>query len=317
MTPPLITVGFGFLFLLAVTIAFAVLKSKNPSNKTFSKVWEILGGWWIIISLLSIACLAGSNGLIVLFFAASLLALKEFLGVQKPSLIGRAETIGMILLTLFHYLFLFLQWKNVFLFLVPVMTYVYLPFFLLARRKIDGLIYNLWSAQSGLMLCVYFLSFAPGLFLLNVYIGPSPKSIRTIDPVACFLFLFIITEMNDVFQFASGKLFGKHKLAVELSPNKTIEGFAGGIFLSTLLSGILAPIMIDLSLYQAMLVGICVSLSGVSGDLMFSAIKRTAGVKDFSNLIPGHGGVLDRLDSLIFTAPTLYCLLYLLNHASG
>jgi phosphatidate cytidylyltransferase len=300
-------IGGGYVFLTLVTIMIRLLKTRSPSNKTFAKTWEILGGWWIIISLLSLACLLGSIGLILLFLLASLVGLKEFLSVQQLSLIGGIESIGMFLLAIAHYTFLFLEWKTFFLFVVPVMTYVYLPFFLIARRRIDGLVQNLWATQSGLMLCVYFLSFAPGLRMLNVQSSPSVP----IDAVAIFLFLFITTEMNDVFQFASGKLFGKNKLAVEISPNKTSEGFAGGIVLTTVLAMLLAPLMIGLGTWQSALTGICLSLSGVSGDLMFSAIKRTVGVKDFSQLIPGHGGVLDRLDSLVFTAPTLYCLLYL------
>jgi phosphatidate cytidylyltransferase len=160
---------------------------------------------------------------------------------------------------------------------------------------------------------VYCLSFAPGLLFLNIH----PDVSRSIDPVAAFLFLFITTEMNDVFQFASGKLFGRQKLVVEISPNKTIAGFVGGLLMTSILSLVLAPLMLDLQLWQSLLTGFCIALSGVSGDLMFSSMKRTVGIKDFSQLIPGHGGVLDRLDSMVFTAPTLYCLLYVYLHASA
>ena len=212
-----------------------------------------------------------------------------------------------------HYTFIFVEWKNFFLFIVPIMTYIYLPFLILSHRKIDGLIQNLWAAQSGLMLCVYALSFAPGLLFLNV----NPTAQRQIDPVIAFLFLFIATEMTDVFQFVSGKSFGRQKLVVEISPNKTVAGFIGGIAMTSILSLILAPIMLQINSWQSLLVGFCIAISGVSGDLMFSSLKRTAGVKDFSQLIPGHGGVLDRLDSIIFTAPTLYCLMYIFMHIPG
>ncbi|MDX1926482.1 MAG: phosphatidate cytidylyltransferase [Pirellulaceae bacterium] len=301
----------GFAFLICVTVFSAWMKMRRPDNKTFAKVWEIVGGWWIINLLLSAACLVGSRGLIVLFFCVSLLALHEFLKVQKLSLVGASEKLAMVVLAVAHYTFIFLEWKNFFLFIVPVMTYIYLPFFVLSRRKIDGLIQNLWAAQSGLMLCVYALSFAPGLLFLNV----NPTSQRQIEPVVAFLFLFITTEMNDVFQFVSGKSFGRRKLVVEISPNKTVAGFVGGIVLTSLLSLLLAPIMLQINAWQSLLLGFCIALSGVSGDLMFSSLKRTAGVKDFSQLIPGHGGVLDRMDSIIFTAPTLYCLMYLFIHA--
>ena len=300
----------GFAFLIFVTAFTAWMKARQPDNKTFVKVWEIVGGWWIINVLLSIACLAGSRGLIALFFFVSLIALHEFLSVQKLTLVGALEWGAMVVLTLAHYTFVFLEWKNFYLFIVPVMTYIYLPFFVLSRRKIDGLIQNLWAAQCGLMLCVYALSFAPGLLFLNV----PPNAQKEIDPVVAFLFLFIVTEMNDVFQFVSGKTFGRRRLVVEISPNKTVAGFVGGILLTSVLSLVLAPIMLQINVLQSLLMGFCIAISGVSGDLMFSSLKRTAGVKDFSQLIPGHGGVLDRLDSIIFTTPTLYCLMYLFIH---
>ncbi len=300
----------GFGFLIAATVFTGWMKVRRPNNKTFPKVWEIIGGWWIINGLLAAACLAGSRGLIALFFAVSLLALYEFLHVQKLTFVGNFEKTAMAGLVLAHYTFIYLGWKNFFLFIVPVMTYVYLPFLMLSRRKIDGLIQNLWAAQSGLMLCVYALSFAPGLLFLNIH----PTTKQSIDPVAAFLFLFLTTELNDVFQFVSGKMFGRRKLVVEISPNKTIAGFIGGILMTSLLALLLAPLMLELNRWQSLWVGFCIAISGVSGDLMFSSIKRTVGVKDFSQLIPGHGGVLDRLDSIIFTAPTLYCLLYLFIH---
>ena len=303
----------GFAFLTCVTVGTAVFKAIRPESKLAVKIWGILGGWWIINVLLGGACLFGSNGLIALFCVASLLALREFIVVQKLSFIGKPEVTAMLTLVAIHYLFLFLGVKNFFLFVVPVVTYIFLPFLMLSRRKIDGLVHNLWASQSGIMLCLYCLSFAPGLLFLNIH----PNVSRSIDPVAAFLFLFITTEMNDVFQFASGKLFGRQKLVVEISPNKTIAGFVGGLLMTSILSLVLAPLMLDLQLWQSLLTGFCIALTGVSGDLMFSSMKRTVGIKDFSQLIPGHGGVLDRLDSMVFTAPTLYCLLYVYLHASA
>lgn len=307
------SLGGGFAFLIFATIFSWLMKTRQPENKTSSKVWEIIGGWWIINLLLGMACLTGSTGLTALFCIASLLALNEYLAVQKLTFVGALEMFAMAVLVLVHYTFLFLQLKNFFLFIVPVMTYIYLPFLMLSRRKIEGLIQNLWATQSGLMLCVYSLSFAPGLLFLNI----NPTALRQIDPVSAFLFLFITTEMNDVFQFVSGKLFGRRKLVIEISPNKTVAGFVGGILMTSLLSLVLAPVMLELNLWQSLLLGFCIALSGISGDLMFSSIKRTVGVKDFSKLIPGHGGVLDRLDSMVFTAPTLYCLLYVFIHVDG
>lgn len=300
--------GLSVLF-LATVVAWA-LRLAKPHNATFPKVLRIVGGWWIIGGVLAFALLIGQLGLILLFLIVSLLGLKEFLGVKKTEFMGTTGFTCACLLAIAHFGFILLGWHNFFLFIVPVMSFIYLPFFFLLRRKMDGLLDSLWRTQSALMLCVYFLSFVPGLVFLN----DNPTALRKIDPLLAFLFLFFVTELNDVFQFISGKLFGRHKIVPELSPNKTLEGFLGGMLLTCILSILLSPAMLGLRPHQGALLGFCLSISGMSGDLMFSAVKRTFGVKDFSDLIPGHGGVLDRVDSIIFTAPTLYCLMYIFIH---
>jgi phosphatidate cytidylyltransferase len=308
LSPPLqvgILGGFGFLAL--ATVFTFLLRISNPANPTPQKVMRIIGGWWIIAGVLAFALLLGLKGLVFLFLIVSLLGLKEFLSARKSEFVNMPVLVALSLLTVAHYGFILFNWKNFFLFIVPVMGFIYLPFFFLMRRKVDGLLNSLWATQSALMLCVYFLSFVPGLIFLN----NTDTALRAIDPLAAFLFLFLATELNDVFQFLSGKLFGRHKVVPELSPNKTLEGFAGGVLLTTALSVGIAPFFLEINLWQSALLGACLSVSGMSGDLMFSAVKRTYGVKDFSDLIPGHGGVLDRVDSLVFTAPTLYCLMYI------
>lgn len=128
---------------------------------------------------------------------------------------------------------------------------------------------------------------------------------------ACYL--FILTALNDIAQFVSGKLMGRHKIAPGVSPNKTWQGLAGGIVVSQALSlalgtylGLAGPLALSV-------LALLLALAGFLGDLMFSAAKRRLGVKDFSNLIPGHGGILDRVDSLVLTAPLLYCLLRIIE----
>lgn len=122
-------------------------------------------------------------------------------------------------------------------------------------------------------------------------------------------YLFILTALNDIAQFVSGKLFGKHKIAPSIIPNKTWQGLLGGIAISQLISLVLGTYLslanpLTLAIYALLL-----SIAGFLGDLLFSAAKRRLGIKDFSTLIPGHGGILDRVDSLVLTAPLLYCLL--------
>lgn len=127
--------------------------------------------------------------------------------------------------------------------------------------------------------------------------------------LAWLFYLFILTALNDIAQFVSGKLFGKHKIAPSISPNKTWQGLLGGIAISQLISLALGSYLSLADPFTLALYALLLSVAGFMGDLMFSAAKRRLGIKDFSTLIPGHGGILDRVDSLVLTAPLLYCLL--------
>lgn len=117
-----------------------------------------------------------------------------------------------------------------------------------------------------------------------------------------FIYIFLIATMTDTFALFTGKAFGKHKLSPNISPNKTMEGSLGGSVLGTLISGLFYLFFIDKSVNILLLIIITFILTiiGQIGDLFFSSIKRHHNIKDFSNLIPGHGGILDRLDSVLF-----------------
>lgn len=123
--------------------------------------------------------------------------------------------------------------------------------------------------------------------------------------------VFILIWTNDSFAFLVGKNFGKHKLFERISPNKTIEGFVGGMVFTFLVSFILANQFTTLSFIQWIVIAGIVSIFGVLGDLIESMFKRQAGLKDSSNFIPGHGGFLDRFDSVIFAAPFIFIYLQL------
>jgi phosphatidate cytidylyltransferase len=123
--------------------------------------------------------------------------------------------------------------------------------------------------------------------------------------------VFILIWTSDTFAFLVGKNIGKHKLLERISPNKTIEGFIGGMVFTFLASLILANQFTSLTQKQWLVIAGIVSIFGVLGDLIESMFKRQAGVKDSSNFIPGHGGFLDRFDSVIFAAPFIFIYLQL------
>lgn len=125
--------------------------------------------------------------------------------------------------------------------------------------------------------------------------------------------VFVLIWTNDTFAFIVGKNFGKHKLLERISPNKTIEGFIGGMVATFIASFIIANQFTTHSITQWVVIAGIVSIFGVLGDLIESMFKRQAGVKDSSNFIPGHGGFLDRFDSVIFAAPFIFIYLQIIQ----
>ncbi|MGH6960172.1 MAG: phosphatidate cytidylyltransferase, partial [Dongiaceae bacterium] len=116
----------------------------------------------------------------------------------------------------------------------------------------------------------------------------------------------ILTEANDVAQYVWGKTLGRHKVIPRVSPGKTWAGVIGGVATTTLLSLLLAPRLTPLDHLHALAAGLLIGVAGFVGDISISAIKRDLAIKDSGTLIPGHGGVLDRLDSLTYTAPLFF-----------
>jgi phosphatidate cytidylyltransferase len=150
-----------------------------------------------------------------------------------------------------------------------------------------------------LLLC-YSLSFIQGLLTLPI----APQA-----SLAWYFYLCVLTALNDIAQFVSGKAFGNCAIAPRISPNKTWQGLAGGVLVSLLVSVTLGRYLQLAPVGQLLALALLLSTGGFAGDLIFSSAKRFLGIKDFSELIPGHGGILDRVDSLVLTAPLLYVAL--------
>ena len=175
--------------------------------------------------------------------------------------------------------------------------------------------YSLAGTRSGLLLAAFAVTMGGLAFVVALTDLPLAPHIL----LAWLFYLFVLTALNDIGQFVIGTLFGKQKIAPGISPNKTWQGLGGGLLVSVLVSLILGDYL-RLAASQRWLVsvGLMLSVGGFGGDLAYSALKRRLGIKDFSQLIPGHGGILDRADSLVLTAPLLYCALrYTINQEMG
>jgi phosphatidate cytidylyltransferase len=151
-----------------------------------------------------------------------------------------------------------------------------------------------------------------GNLYLSIFYLAIPFSLALGIDGKLLLSVFIIIWASDSFAYLTGKYFGKHKLAEKISPKKTIEGFAGGFFSSLLVAFVIYEFTGwygDLSLWQFLILAMLVVISGTLGDLLESRFKRLANVKDSGQVIPGHGGILDRLDSFILAVPFVFAFL--------
>jgi len=191
-------------------------------------------------------------------------------------------------------------WYGLFSILIPVYAFILLSVRTAITGDTERFLERSASVQWGLMVCVYFVSHVPALLFLQI-----PGS-TTYGPQLMF-FLVVVVQLSDVLQFVWGKSVGRRRIAPSLSPNKTWEGFLGGVACATLIGTALWWATPFTPLVAAGM-SLVVTLMGFAGGLIMSAIKRDRGVKDYGSLIGGHGGVLDRIDSLCFSAPVFFHL---------
>jgi len=200
-----------------------------------------------------------------------------------------------------QYYLVYLDWYNFAAVLIPVYAFLSLPVIAALRNDTSHYLERIADTQWGLMICVFSLSHVPMLLALDIE-GYQGKSILLA------VFLLVIVQSSDVLQYIWGKLLGSHKVAPDLSPSKTWEGLIGGVFSASLLAVFLSFIT-PFAWYEAALFGLIICLCGFFGGLVMSAIKRDRGIKDWGNAIEGHGGFLDRLDSVLFSAPIYFHLI--------
>lgn len=291
---------FGISLLSIASLAnFALVKLK-PGNVTFAKVTVIIRSWWLIIGILLLASLFGAMGFLVLFSLINILIIREYLKNTRLQYARRVLSQFMYLSLFAQILLLYFGFFTVF-YAFPVLFFIVsFPLLLTNPQNIENI-----DKLTASYLCVLLLTHA--LFYLPALIIVGPEFLGNFDKTLILFFLvFGLTSGNDVFQFICGKAFGKRKLIPHLSPNKTEAGFIGGILTTTLVGSLLFLHWMNLSWTLGIVFALTISILGIFGDLTFSGIKRYFQIKDFSDSLPGHGGYIDRVDSLIFTSPVLF-----------
>jgi phosphatidate cytidylyltransferase len=256
-----------------------------------------------MVAVFAIALGTGGVGSIVLFFLLSFLALREFMTLTPTS---RADH-GVLLWAFFifapiQYLLVWMQWYGLFSVLIPVYGFVAITGRMALSGNTERFLERTATLQWGVMACVYCVSHAPALLML----GPIPGYDG--NGATLLFYLVLVAQFNDVMQYVWGKLAGRRPVAPTVSPNKTWGGFIGGTITAVGLGTALWWATPFTPLVAAAM-SLAITLLGFMGGLVMSAIKRDRGVKDYGTLIEGHGGVLDRIDSLLFAAPVFFHLI--------
>jgi phosphatidate cytidylyltransferase len=295
----------GVLGLLGVaTLAGAVLASTRRSESSRATIENLnarIRAWWLMSALVGLALWIGLWGAVVLFGLLSFLALREFLTLT-PTRRGDHATLvySFFVVAPVQYALVAMDWYGLFSIFIPVYAFLFVPTRIALAGDPKRFLERTAVIQWGQMICVYCVSHAPALLLLEIP-GYEGKSILLI------LYMVFVVQLSDVLQYVWGKTVGRHKIAPTVSPNKTVEGFLGGVLSATAI-GTALWWMTPFTPLQAAGMSLAMTLCGFFGGLTMSAIKRDRGVKDFGSLIEGHGGVLDRIDSICFAAPIFFHL---------
>lgn len=297
--------GGIFSILFSATIAILLLKKCRP-RQDWVELQQRMNSWWIIVILFSLAMVSPKWLALTFFGLLSFLSLKEY---TRLSLIRSSKNIPLLWMYVaipLQYLFIGMSWYGMFLIFIPVYLFLLLPARMVAIGNTRGFLHIVSVMHWGMMMTVFALSHVAYLMVL-------PKE-GTREGALLVIFLFVLTELNDIAQYLWGKSLGKFKVTPTVSPNKTLAGLLGGIGTTAFLSTILGPVLTQMNWLYSLGAGMIIGVSGFCGDVVMSAIKRDAGVKDTGNLLPGHGGILDRLDSLIYTAPLFFHFYYYLYY---
>jgi phosphatidate cytidylyltransferase len=301
----LLTLLAGFAAILAAASAIGyVLQwrlSPDGSNAAIENLNDRIRTWWVMVALMGLALIGGRTGVTLLFAGCSFAALREFVTLTNTR---RADhwalaTAFFIVLPVQYYL-IWTGWYGLYSIFIPVYAFLLMPIIAVLRGDTDNYLVRIAEVQWALMICVFCASHVPALMSLDIpgYEGRN---------VLLIAFLVIVVQISDVLQYVWGKLLGRIKIAPNLSPSKTVEGFVGGALSATLIGAGLSW-MTPFTPLQAALLSLVIVMMGFFGGLVMSAIKRDRGVKDWGHLIAGHGGFIDRLDSVVFSAPIFFHL---------
>lgn len=286
--------------LLALTVFSEVLRARMGAHPVVQTFTTRVESWWAMVILFALALVIGPLGIVLLVGFAAFAALREYTTYSHKD---RADhltlAIGFYVVLPAQFVFVYMDWPGLFTVFIPVYVFLLLPVVSVLRGRTEGFLDRVTRIQWGLMICVYALSHLPALMWLHI--GPHEDRL-----VLLIAFVVVVVQSADLLDFFLGRRFGRRRIVPGLSP-RTWEGLAASLVCAALIGAGLHWIT-PFSPLSAAGMAVVASATGACGALVLTAIKRDAGVRDWSHLIPGQGGFLDQLDSVIFAAPVVFHL---------
>jgi phosphatidate cytidylyltransferase len=298
--------AIGGLLALASLISIALVRAKP--ERDYTELRLRIKTWWLIVAVFAVAVLFNRTVSVTVLGFVSFLAFKEYLSLVPTRRADHRVLFWAYLAIPIQFYWVWMGWYGMFIIFIPVFMFLVLPMRMILIGETQGFLRAIGTLHWGLMITVFGLSHAAFMLVLPAEINPAGGA------MGLLIYLVFLTEINDVAQYLWGKSFGKRKISPKVSPNKTVAGFLGGVLTTTALAVVLAPFLTPLARYEALGAGVLIGLGGFVGDVTISALKRDIGVKDSGSLLPGHGGILDRLDSLTYTAPLFFHYMYYLHY---
>lgn len=290
--------------LVVASAVGAALARRLPAGTTHPTIDNLnarINAWWGMIAVIGIAFIGGRAGVTILFALCSFAALREFATLTDTVRADHRALLAAFFVVLpVQYALVYVGWYGLYSIFIPVYAFLLMPIVAVLRGDTGRFLKRVAELQWALMIAVFCASHVPALLSLEIpgYEGRE---------VLLIAFLVVVVQSSDVLQYVVGKRFGRRAVAPSLSPSKTVEGAVGGMLAASALGAALFWLT-PFTPIQAAALSLVVCTMGFLGGLVLSAIKRDRGVKDWGHLIPGHGGFIDRLDSVVFSAPIFFHL---------
>jgi phosphatidate cytidylyltransferase len=293
--------------LVLATVGVFVFNRLAPDNGV-DELTPRLRSWWVMVATFSAAMTISRTASLIFLALISFLALKEYLSLVTVRRADRFIALWAYLAIPVQYYWLFGGYHDMALLFVPLYALLFCSGGMVFAGGPGGYLRSVGTVNWGLMITVFALGHLGFLVVLPDAGNPAGGS------AGLLMYLVFLTQSGDVVQFIAGKSLGRNKVVPRVSPNKTWEGLIAGLVSTVILAVVLAPWLTPLDHREGLLAGLLIGLAAFVGDVTISAMKRDLGVKDTGTLLPGHGGVLDRVDSLIFAAPLFYHFVHGLHY---